>query len=70
MKRTLIETVNMIDEQGARLRVLIYQKWIYARGGGWAKGLTEAFDEHGRHVDPADGDSFKVVATSERLTRI
>lgn len=68
--RTLIETVDVVDDQGEPRRVFIYQNWVHTPIGGDRPGLKEVFDEDGRHVNTMDGISFQMVVTGERLTRV
>ena len=68
--RSLIKTVDVIDEQGDVRKLSIYQRLVRIPGCNPRPGMKEVFDEHGRHVNTTDEITFQVVATGELLTRV
>jgi hypothetical protein len=70
MKMRLIETVEVINDQGELKTVSIYQRMIRNPFGGFIHGMKRVIDEAGDHVNTSDGVAFEVVDTGEILTRV
>jgi hypothetical protein len=67
---TLAETLFAVDENGGSRELRIFQNWISDGFGGRLPATKEVRDEHGSRVNTRDGNTFEVMGSGERLTRI
>ena len=69
----LIDRIDANSDDGTKFEILVYQEMITTETMGgttvlpWLKELTLT---NGDHVNLVDDDTFEIVSTGERLTRI
>ncbi len=69
----LIDRIDANSDDGTKYEILVYQEMITMETMGETKvlpGLKELTLTNGDHVNFVDDNTFEIVSTGERLTRI
>ena len=69
----LIDRIDANSDDGTKYEILVHQEMITMETMGETKvlpGLKELTLTNGNHVNFVDNNTFEIVSTGERLTRI